>query len=84
MKLRFTRHARNRMRLYGIATEDVEEVFRDPLSGPATEGTRTVLLGKPGAKFAHRPLKVVYVEEKGSYVVLSVYPLKRAYRRLRR
>ena len=69
------------MRLYGIATADVEEVFRDPASAPDTEGNRMVLVGKPTAKFSHRPLKVVYVEEQGSYVVLSVYPLKRVYRR---
>jgi hypothetical protein len=43
VNLRFTRHARNRMRLYGITTEDVEEVFRDPASTPATEGNRVVL-----------------------------------------
>jgi len=69
------------MRLYSIAVEDVEAVFRDPLSGPAIEGTRMVLLGKPTAKFAHRSLKVAYVEEKDHAVVLSVYPLKRAHRR---
>jgi hypothetical protein len=57
----------------------VEEVFRDPLSAPETEGNRIVLVGKPMAQFSHRPLKVVYVEEQGSYIVLSVYPLKRAY-----
>jgi hypothetical protein len=44
------------MRLYGIATEDVEEVFRNPSSAPETEGNRMVLLGKPMAKFTHRPL----------------------------
>jgi len=71
------------MRLYGIATEDVEEVYRDPLSGPEAEGAKTVLLGKPQTRFADRSLKVVYIEEKGHYVVLSVYPLKRAYRRPR-
>jgi hypothetical protein len=50
------------MRLYGIATADVEEVFRDPASAPETEGNRMALVGKPTAKFSHRPLKVVYVE----------------------
>jgi hypothetical protein len=69
------------MRLYGIATEDVEEVFQDPSSAPETEGNRMVLMGKPKAKFTHRPLKVVYVEEQGGHIVLSVYPLKRAHRR---
>jgi hypothetical protein len=71
------------MRLCNLATEDVEEVYRDPLSGPEAEGTRMVLLGKPQARFADRSLKVIYIEEKVSYVVLSVYPLKRAYRRPR-
>jgi hypothetical protein len=51
------------MRLYSIAIEDVEAVFRDPLSGLVAEGSRVVLLGKPMAKFAHRSLKIVYVEE---------------------
>jgi hypothetical protein len=45
------------------------------------EGTRLLLLGMPIAKFARRPLKVVYIGEKGGYVVLSVYLLKRSYRR---
>jgi hypothetical protein len=69
------------MRLYGITVEDIEGVFRNPLFGPATEGTRRVLVGKPAAKFAQRSLKAVYIEEKGCHVVLSGYPLKRAYRR---
>jgi hypothetical protein len=81
MKLRFTRHARNRMRLYGITTKDVEDVFKEPSFGPAIEGTRMVLLGRPAAKFAQKPRKVVSIEEKGGYVVLSAYPLKRSYRR---
>jgi hypothetical protein len=71
------------MRLCNLATEDVEEVYRDPLSGPEAEGTLMVLLGKPQARFADRSLKVIYIEEKVSYVVLCVYPLKRAYRRPR-
>ena len=68
------------MSLYGIATEDVEEVFQDPASAPETEGNRMVLLGKPKMKFTYRLLKVVDVEEQGGHIVLPVYPLKRAYR----
>jgi hypothetical protein len=41
--------------------------------------SRTVLLGKPQARFADRSLKVIYIEEKRNYVVLSVYPWKRAH-----
>jgi len=69
------------MWLYGITIDDVEEVYRAPLAGREAEGTRTVLLGKPRARFADRSLKVVYIEEQGSYAVLSVYPLKKAHRR---
>ena len=83
VKLRFTRHARNRMRLYGIAIEDVEEVYRDPLTGPETEGTRAILLEKPQPSFADRPLNVVYIEEKGSYLTVAVDPLKRIFGRPR-
>jgi hypothetical protein len=67
------------MRLYRVATEDVEEVFRDPACAPETEGNRMVLVGKPMEKFSHRPLKVIYVDEQRSHLVLSVYPLKKAY-----
>jgi hypothetical protein len=81
IKLRFPCHAGNRMRLYGITSEDVEEVYRDPLSGPETEGTRTVLLSKSQARFANRLLKVIYMEDKGGNIILFVCPLKRAYRR---
>jgi hypothetical protein len=81
---RFIPHARNRMRLYGIASEDVEDVLNEPAYGPASEGTRMVLRGKPAAKIAQKPLKVVYIEEKDGYVVLSVYRLKRSYRRPKR
>jgi hypothetical protein len=50
------------MRLYGIASEAVEDVFHKPSFGPAIEGTRQVLLGMPAAKFAQKPLKVIYIE----------------------
>ena len=72
MKLQFARHARNRMRLYNIGIEDVEAVFRDPLAGPVAEGSRVVLLGKPMVKFAHRSLKIIYVEEQGVAVFATV------------
>ena len=57
------------MRLYGIASEDAEDVFNELSIGPAMEGTRMILLGKPAAKFAQKLLKVVYIEEKGGNVV---------------
>jgi hypothetical protein len=72
------------MRLYRITTGDVEEVFRAPLFGPEREGARSVLIGKPMRKFADRPLKVVYVEERNSCTVLPVYPLKKIYWRTKR
>jgi len=82
VKLRLTRQARNRIRFYGTTSEDAEEAYRDLLSGPEVEGARRVLIEKPQARFADRSLKVISIKEKGSYVVLSVYPLKRVHRGL--
>lgn len=79
-RVAFTRHARGRMRLYGITTEQVESALYEPNKGPEQKGTRFVVLKLfPGA-FKGMPLKVVYVVEGSKTAVLSAYPLKRSYR----
>ncbi|GEM_PF-662629 len=80
--LRFTRHARRRMRLYGIGREHVEATLAAPQSTTTNEANGRLEATRrfPGA-FKDMPLKVVYVIEERQIVVLSAYPLKRTYRR---
>ena len=77
----FTRHARGRMRLYGIEARHVTLALTEPDSGPEQEGSRYAVLKQVPGAFKGLPLKVVYVREEGRLVVLSAYPLKRSYRR---
>jgi len=69
------------MKLYEIATEDIEEVIKSPNSEPKIERDRYVVYRILGSKFKAMPLKVVYVIENDDLVVLSAYPLKKSYRR---
>ena len=77
----YTRHARRRMKLYGITTQDIEEAIRSPDSKPKVERDRYAAYQVLGSKFKAIPLKVVYVIENDDLVILSAYPLKKSYRR---
>jgi hypothetical protein len=80
VKIAYTRHARSRMRLYGIGREDIEQTVAKPDEGPELEGNRYVVC-RDLSKFGGMPLKVIYVFEGKCRVILSAYPLKKAYRR---
>lgn len=76
--MRFTRHARHRMNLYGISREEIEEAVSNP-DKIDIESDRKVVYKTFMPHFKGMPLKVIYVEEKGDIVILSAYPLKKSY-----
>jgi len=80
VKITYSRHARRRMRLYGIAQEDVEQTIAKPDRGPKVESNRYVVY-RTLPKFGCLPLKVIYVLEGEHMVILSASPLKKAYGR---
>ena len=80
IKITYSRHARRRMKLYGIFQEDVEQAIANPDRHAEMEGSRYVV-HKTSSKFKGLPLKVIYVLEGECMVILSAYPLKKAYRR---
>ena len=67
------------MRLYGITTADVEAVVTSP-ERRDEEGEYLVAYRQFFRRFDGFPLKVVYVVE-NDVVIVSVYPLKKSYRR---
>ena len=72
--LRFTRHARNRMRWRQIAGDDVVDCIRDP------EARQDLPSGEVNCWKTLRGewLRVIYVEEPDAMVVVTVvYPAKR-------
>ena len=67
----YTRHARNRMRLYEIVPDEVIEALAYPsLIQPGEHGRqhawKTMQTGKT--------LRITFVEESGRYVVITVTP----------
>ena len=77
MKIKFSRHAKRRMRLYNIDINDVMGTIKT--YEPDTKhviGVKEVLNRAMSEKYRY-PLKVVYTRENDSIHIITVYPLKR-------
>ena len=74
--MRFSRHARNNMRLYKISESDIMETIESPDSADREMNKRTSLKGFSN-RFSGYPLKVVYDIIEGEIMVITAYPLKR-------
>lgn len=68
------------MRLYGITAEEVDLTISSPHERDQ-EGGYLIAYRHFMRKFGDAPLKVVYVIEEGTVVVVTAYPLRKSYRR---
>lgn len=82
MEIVFSRHAKRRMALYGIAEEDVLKTIERGTKTPAGEPGRSESLDYRMADRYGYPLKVVLQEERGTRTVITVYPLKKERKKL--
>ena len=73
--IRFSRHAKNRMRLYGIGEEAVKEVINFP-DGSWQEEGYFIAYRTFKKRFLGLPLKVVYTKERNTITVVTVYPVE--------
>jgi hypothetical protein len=64
--VRFSRHARNEMRLYGISPQNVEEAAANPTGRSVDERGNVRLAGETGAG---RPILVVVAEDDPDFVI---------------
>jgi hypothetical protein len=76
MTIRLSRHARGRMKLYGIAQEDVETTINHP-DQTMIDGDNSIAIRGFAGKYSGYPLKVVYSSQKGEALVVTAYPLKK-------
>ena len=67
----YTRHARNRMRLYGVEREAVEAALTQPALRQPSERGKEHAWKTVGAGIV---LRVTFVEEAARYVVITVTP----------
>lgn len=77
--MKFSRHSKNNMRLYGISSLDVEATVEHP-DRRDQEGEYQIAYRQFFRKYGNLPLKVVYVVE-ADIVIVTAYPLQRSYRR---
>lgn len=71
MRVKFTRHARRRAKLYSLAEGRLADLVREA-QPPA--GTQTILRDIPGVPY---PVKIVVAVEEGCATVITTYPLKK-------
>ena len=76
--MRFSRHAKNNMRLYGITATDVDMTVTAP-ERRDQEDEYLLAYRHFFRRFGDFPLKVVYAIE-DEPIIVSVYPLKKSYR----
>lgn len=73
---RYSRHARRRMRLYGIAEAEVEATIAAPDAPAEIDDGQWVATRRFADRFGGLPLRVVYTREAEGHVVISAYPRK--------
>lgn len=75
--IKFTRHVKNNMRLYGITEGDIQYVIDKPAEY-YQKNDRHVALKIIKDKFSNLPIKVIYKIEKGDTIIITSYPVKKA------
>lgn len=74
--MKLSRHARNNIKLYEIADDDIRKTIEVP-DIIEKEGLKTIAIKKFSGKYSGYPLKVVYEETHDSVFVITTYPLKK-------
>jgi hypothetical protein len=74
--LRYSRHAKRRMALYGISEEDVAAVVKEGKREDQGESGRMSFTQRVADK-SNYPIKVVGLEQGKDFLVITAYPLKR-------
>ncbi|MBF0568615.1 MAG: DUF4258 domain-containing protein [Nitrospirae bacterium] len=77
MGIRFSRHARNHLKLYGIHVDEIKETIELP-DAEGIEGSRRTALKKFVYRFSGYPLKVVYERTGDDIFIITAYPLKKS------
>jgi hypothetical protein len=74
--MKFSRHARNNMRLYNISERDISDTIDLPEISDR-EGIKMVAVKIIQDRFSGYPLKVVYEKRENELFIITTYPLKK-------
>ena len=74
--LKYSRHSKRRMALYGISEEDVAVVVKEGQKESLAQAGRVSFTWALGGKFRF-PIKVVGLERGSDILVITAYPLRK-------
>ncbi len=77
MAIYFTRHARQRLKLYRIDRKAVEDVLTDIRADEEPIGENREFVAEAFVQTIGYPLKIAYIREVARVVVKTLYPLDR-------
>lgn len=76
MGMKFSRHARNHLKLYKIDLKDIASAVNDPDDFELRDD-KSIAIKYFTGKYSGYPLKVIYDGSGGAVFVITVYPLKK-------
>ncbi|MFQ5674394.1 MAG: DUF4258 domain-containing protein [bacterium] len=79
-KIKFTRHAKNNMRLYNISEDDVNAVIDKP-DEASEQKDKTISIKHIENRFSNMPLKVVHGRKKEVTIIITTYPVRKSYKK---
>ena len=79
--IKYTRHAKRRMKLYNISIMDVENALNNFDEAFTTQDDTHIILKRFGERFKGMIIKIIYLIENNKKIILSAYPLKKSYKR---
>ncbi len=74
--IKISRHAKNNMRLYKISKDELLSVIEQPQKF-IRENDKFIAISHLKTKLQDRMIKVVYVIEKNTKIIITVYPLRK-------
>lgn len=74
--MKLSRHARNNIKLYEIAEDDIRKTIEFP-DMIGKESLKTIAIKKFSGKYSSCPLKVVYERREEELFIITTYPLKK-------
>lgn len=78
--IQYSRHARRRMKLYGLSEDDVFSVIRHVSADLAFAEGKHEIIGENVFSQSGYPIKVVFLCQGDQLIVITAYPLKKGLR----
>ena len=81
MNIKFSRHAKRRLKLYKINENDVISSIKHELSRVKNKIKYEITVNGTYIRRYKYPLKIIFIKKESDIIVITVYPLKKGKRK---